>query len=130
LFAPLRWLRRKLSGLARWVAGRLRTPLGPIARVLGLRWLANHLPPPLSWLVRLFARPESERGFGFWWLVAMLGVAATLGLLVGVLVSPVAGLIALPVAAIMALVCNRRAKGEAGAAREASAVGRPVAVSP
>jgi hypothetical protein len=83
LLAPLRWFGRGLSGLARCVA--------------------KHLPAPLRWLGRLFD-PDAERGFGFWWLVATIGVAVALGLVVALLLSPVAGLIALLVVAIWALV--------------------------
>jgi apolipoprotein N-acyltransferase len=67
-----------------------------------LHWLAQHLPPPLRWLARLFA-PDSERGFGFWWLVVTLGIAVVLGTVVALLLTPVAGLIALLVVAIWAL---------------------------
>ncbi|MCW3065361.1 MAG: hypothetical protein JWN32_2533 [Solirubrobacterales bacterium] len=109
LLAPLRWLGRKLSGLVRWVAKRLRAPLRPIVRWLMLRWVAKHLPAPLRWVGDLFA-PDRERGFGFWWLVATLGVAVALGMVVALLLTPVAGLIALVVVAICALVRRRRRK--------------------
>jgi hypothetical protein len=107
LHAPLRWLRRKLSGLVRWVAQPLRAPLRPIARLLLPRWVTKHVPAPLRWLVRLIA-PGRERGFGFWWLVATLGVAVALGMVVALLLTPVAGLIALLVVAIWALVRHHR----------------------
>ena len=109
LLDPLRWLGRKLSNLVRWVAKRLRAPLQQVARLLMLRWVAKHVPAPLRWLGRLFA-PGRERGFGFWWLVATLGVAVALGLVVAFLLTPVAGLIALLVVAIWALVRLRRRK--------------------
>jgi apolipoprotein N-acyltransferase len=89
LLAPLRWLNRKLSGLVRRVA--------------------RHVPAPVRWLGRLFA-PGRERGFGFWWLVATLGVAVALGMVVALLLTPAAGLIALLVVAIWALVRRRRHK--------------------
>jgi Flp pilus assembly protein TadB len=63
----------------------------------------------LRWIGRLFA-PRKERGFGFWWLVATLGVALALGIVVALLLTPVAGLIALLVVAIWALVRRRRHK--------------------
>lgn len=107
LLAPLRWLGRKLSGLVRWAA-RLGAPLRPIARLLTLRWVAERLPAPLRWLGRLIA--GRERGFGFWWLVATVGVAVALGLVVALLLTPVAGLIALLLVAIWALVRRRRHK--------------------
>jgi hypothetical protein len=107
--APLRWLGRKLSGLVRWVAKRLQDPLRPIARLLMLRWVANHLPAPLRWLGGLFD-PGRARGFGFWWLVATVGIAVALGMVVALLLAPVAGLIAFLVVAIWALVRRRRHK--------------------
>jgi hypothetical protein len=109
LLAPLRWLRRKLSGLVRWVGRLLRAPLRSIARLLMPRWVTKHVPAPLRWLGRLFA-PGRERGFGFWWLVATLVVAVVLGMVVALLLSPVAGLIALLVVAIWALVRRGRHK--------------------
>jgi hypothetical protein len=113
LLASLRWLRRKLSRLARWVAQRLRAPLRPVARLLMLRWVAKHVPAPLRWLGRLLA-PGNERGFGFWWLVATLAVALALGMVVALLLTPVAGLIALLIVAIWALVRRRRRKRDDG----------------
>jgi hypothetical protein len=113
LLAPLRWLRRKLSDLVRWVAERLRAPLRPIARRLMLPWVAKHLPAPLRRLACLLA-PGRERGFGFWWLVATVGVAIALGMVVALLLTPVAGLIALLVVAIWALVRRRRRKQRLG----------------
>ena len=113
LLAPLRWLRHKLSRLARWVAQQLRAPLRPIARLLLLPWVARHVPAPLRWLGRLFA-PGKERGFGFWWLVATVAVALALGMVVALLLTPVAGLIALLVVAIWALVRRRRRKRDDG----------------
>jgi hypothetical protein len=91
----------------RWAARRLRAPLRPIARLLTLRWLAERLSAPVRWLGRLIV---GERGFGFWWLVATLGVAVALGLVVALLLTPVAGLIALLLVAVWALVRRRRHK--------------------
>jgi membrane protein implicated in regulation of membrane protease activity len=76
-----------------------------------LRWVAEHLPAPVRWLGRLIT-PDRERGFGFWWLVATLAVAVALGMVVALLLTPVAGLIALLVVAIWALVRRRRHKRE------------------
>jgi hypothetical protein len=78
-----------------------------------LRWVARHVPAPLRWLGRLFA-PGKERGFGFWWLVATLAVALALGMVVALLLTPVAGLIALLVVAIWALVRRHRRKRDDG----------------
>ena len=113
LLAALRWLGRKLAGLGRWAAKRLQGPLRPVARLLVLRWVAEHLPAPLRWLGRFFG-PPSERGFGFWWLVATLAVAVALGLVVALLLTPVAGIIALLIVAIWALVHRRRRKRDDG----------------
>ena len=90
-----------------------------IARLLMLRWVAEHLPAPLRWLGRLLG---GEHGFGFWWLVATVCIAVALGLVVALLLSPVAGLIALLVVAIWALVRRRRHKRDDGdtAAAEAA----------
>jgi uncharacterized protein involved in cysteine biosynthesis len=75
--------------------------------LLMLRWVAEHLPAPLRWLGRLLG---GEHGFGFWWLVATVCIAVALGLVVALLLSPVAGLIALLVVAIWALVRRHRHK--------------------
>jgi hypothetical protein len=109
LLVPLRWLGHKLSGLVRSVARRLWAPLRP----------ARHLVTPLRWLGRLLV-PGRERGFGFWWLVATLAIAVVLGMVVAVLLSPVAGLIALLVVAIWALVRWRRKRDDCdnGTSRE------------
>jgi hypothetical protein len=111
LLAPLRWLGRRLSGLVRWVAKVLRAPPRLVARLLLLRSVARRLATPLRWLGRLFG-PGKERGFGFWWLVATLAVALALGMVVALLLSPVAGLIALLVVAIWALVRRRRKRDD------------------
>jgi len=118
LLAPLRWLGRKLSGLLRWAAKRLAAPL----RRLMPRWVPKHVPAPLRWLGRLLA-PGRERGFGFWWLVATLVIAVALGMVVALLLTPVAGLIALLVVAIWALVRRRRSKRERRSS--SSSQGRP-----
>jgi hypothetical protein len=97
LLAPLRWLGRTLWGL-------VCRPLGRLVRAV-----AEHLPAPLRWLGRLFV-PGGKHGFGFWWLMATLCVALALALVVALLLAPVAGLIALLVVAIWALVRHRRHK--------------------
>jgi hypothetical protein len=74
-----------------------------------LHWLARHLPPPLRRLGGLFDRGR-ERGFGFWWLVATLGIAVALGMVVALLLTPIAGLIAFLTVAIWALVRRHRRK--------------------
>jgi hypothetical protein len=109
LLAPLRWLRRNLSGLVRWVAKGLRAPLRPIARSLMLQWVTNDLPAPLRWIGHLVA-PDRHRGFGFWWLMTTLAVAVVLGMIVALLLTPLAGLIALLIVAIWALAHQHRHK--------------------
>lgn len=111
LLAGLRWLRRKLSGLVHWVAKRLWAPLRPLARLLIVRWVTSHLPAPLRWLGDLFA-PDRQRGFGFWWLVATLGIAVALGMIVALLLVPVAAVVALLVVGIWALVRRRRTRDD------------------
>jgi hypothetical protein len=128
LLAALRWLGRELSGLVRRVAKRLRAPLLPIAQVLILRWVAAKLPAPLRWLAGLLV-PGRERGFGFWWLVATLGIAVALGLVVALLVTPVAGLIALLVVAIAALVHRHRRKRDERGKRDERDQGTPAAAA-
>jgi cobalamin synthase len=95
LLGPLRWLARKLS------------------RLLLLSRVARRLAKPLRWLGRLFA-PGRKRGFGFWWLMATLAVAVALGMVVALLLSPVAGLIAVVVVVIWALVRRRRKRDDRG----------------
>jgi lysylphosphatidylglycerol synthetase-like protein (DUF2156 family) len=125
LRSSLQWLGRKLSGLVRWVAKQLRAPLQEEARARMQSWVAKHVPAPLRWLGRLFD-PDRERGFGFWWLVATLGIALVLGLVVALLLTPVAGLIALLVVAIWALVRRGRHKRHEREERTSRASARDV----
>jgi hypothetical protein len=119
-FAPLRWLRRKLSDLVRWAAKALRASLRPLIQLPMPEWLAERLPAPVRWLAWLFA-PGRERGFGFWWLVATIAVAVALGLVVALLLIPVAALIALLVVAVWALVRRRRRRQDDSANHAAPA---------
>jgi hypothetical protein len=88
-----------------------------------MRWVAKHAPAPLRWLGRVFA-PATESGFGFWWLMATLAVAVALGIVVALLLTPVAGLVALLVVAIWALVRWRRRKRDDGDNRASLAPAR------
>jgi apolipoprotein N-acyltransferase len=94
-----------------------------MARLLMLPWVTRHLPAPLRWLGRLLD-PGRKRGFGFWWLVATLCVAVALGMVVALLLTPVAGLVAFLVVAIWALVRRHRGKrDDAGRAASTGAEG-------
>jgi hypothetical protein len=68
-----------------------------------LRKAANSVLRPLRALVKspvrlaktiFMATIGKDRGFGFWWLVATIALAVFIGLLVGVLLSPVLGILA------------------------------------
>jgi apolipoprotein N-acyltransferase len=96
-----------LSVLVRWAAKRLRDPMRPIARLLMLRSAAKHLPAPLRWLGGL-VDPGRNRGLGFWWVVATIGIAVALGMVVALLLTPLAGLVAFLVAASWSLARRRR----------------------
>jgi apolipoprotein N-acyltransferase len=109
LLAPLRRLCRGLAGLVR-----------RIARELVPRWVLEQLPAPARWIGALFL-PGRERGFGYWWLVVTLGIAAAIGMVVALLVSPVAGLVALLVVAVWALVRHARGAHARRSARSSEA---------
>ena len=110
LTAPLRWLGRKLWGAVKWAAKLLRAPLRPLARTPPWKLVRG----ALGMLTRalLWRRPpETKHGFGYWWLIGTLVIALTLGLIVAALVTPVAGIIALLVVGIWALVRRARSTG-------------------
>jgi hypothetical protein len=115
------WLSRLLTPLKRLgqkfldVLEELASDPADGARKLGAlavaSLLAKRLPGPLGWLAGLISSYlEGERGFGFWWQVATLGVALAVGALVALLVLPVAALIALLVVGIVMLVQRGRNK--------------------
>jgi hypothetical protein len=82
----------KLKGAARSVTG-----------------LAGRIRPSLRLAKSLFmATIGKDRGFGFWWLMAMAAIALIVGLLVAVLLSPVIGLLAALVVAIWVLIKRSR----------------------
>lgn len=82
-----------------------------LGMMVALGLLARRLPGPLRSLERLLmSAAGGERGFGFWWWAVTLGVALAVGALVAVLVTPVAGLIALLVVGIWMLVRRGRAE--------------------
>src|SRR5215469_5533026 len=81
--ALMRAIRRKLSRALGFVTAAISTPARRIKTVL-----------------RMIAQ---DRGFGFWWLAAMAAITLAVGLLVGVLLSPVIGLLAALIAGIWML---------------------------
>jgi hypothetical protein len=116
--APPRRRDLGLSRLVRWVGGLLRRP---IARLRRLWSAAKHLGAPLRWLFG-----GQERGFGFWWLVATLAIAVALGMVVALLLTPVAGLIALLVVAVWALVRRARRPRDDGDPGETRSPAEPI----
>jgi hypothetical protein len=89
LFMPLRWLRGKLSSAVGWVRAQIRSPVRLIKSLF-------------------MATIGKDRGFGFWWLVVTVAIALTIGLIVGVLLSPVAGILAALIVGIWMLVRRSR----------------------
>lgn len=138
LLAPLRWLRKKVSGAVRWVAKLLRKTLRPALRLMS-RW-------PFRAIIGALLRPREQRGFGFWWPIAMIAIAGALGLLVAVLLTPVAGILAALVVGIWAIVSRlsgrraeakrdeqrRKAEPSAGASEtpRTPSRGAPIATAP
>jgi uncharacterized membrane protein YphA (DoxX/SURF4 family) len=86
---PLRWLRGKLSSAVGWVRAQIRSPVRLIKSLF-------------------MATIGKDRGFGFWWLVVTVAIALTIGLIVGVLLSPVAGILAALIVGIWMLVRRSR----------------------
>jgi predicted lipid-binding transport protein (Tim44 family) len=113
-------LRRLFSGLGDLVRR--------IARELVPRWVVQQLPAPARWIGSVLF-PRGERGFGSRWLLGTLAIAAAIGLLVALLVSPVAGLLALLVVAIWALVHHARG-AHARRASNARRASTPSALTP
>lgn len=73
--APLRWIRKTASAVLRPIRALIRSPFRLVKTVF-------------------MATIGRNRGFGFWWLIATLALAVAIGLLVGLLLSPVLGLLA------------------------------------
>jgi hypothetical protein len=87
--------------------------LKKVGAMLAAGWLSKRLPGPLGSLARtLTSGLSGDRGFGFWWLAVTLGIALAVGALVALLISPVAGLIALLVVGIWMLVQGARNKDD------------------
>ena len=87
--APVRWLRRKISGAVTWLTAQIKSPFR----------LAKSI---------FMATVGRDRGFGFWWLIATVAIALAVGLLIAVLLSPVIGLFAALIVGIWMLVRHSR----------------------
>ena len=102
-----RWLVTRLSRGVRQVRARTKELVRPVA---GLR---GRIRPSFRLVKSLFmATIGKDRGFGFWWLVAMAAIALVIGLLVAVLLSPVIGILAALAVAIWMLI--RRSRSQSG----------------
>jgi hypothetical protein len=100
---PWSRLLAKLSNGVRKVRARAKDLVSAISGVGG------RIRPSFRLLKSLFMSTiGKDRGFGFWWLMAMAAIAAIVGLLVAVLLSPVIGLVAALVVAIWMLVRRNR----------------------
>jgi len=97
-FAPLRWLRTKLSTAAGQVRARVRDSARSVIRFVlprAVGWLRGKIGSPVRVVKSAFmATIGKDRGFTFWWLVATATIALIIGLLVAALVSPVIGIVA------------------------------------
>ena len=109
--APLRWLGAKVSK----AADRLRSLATTAAR--SVRSLVSSAVDRVRAEVRspvrlaksvFMATIGKDRGFGFWWLMAMVAIAVAIGLLVAVLLSPVIGIVAALVVGIWMLIRRSR----------------------
>jgi hypothetical protein len=113
-------VRIKLSRAVARVLGRamhvLRSAISLLPRAA--HWLRGQVGPPARLVRSLFlATIAKDRGFGFWWLVAMAAIALAIGLLVTVLLSPVFGIIAALIVGIWMLARRSRSSQSRGTAR-------------
>ena len=99
-----RWLRIALRRLQRKLKRALATPQA--SRIL-TALLARRLPGPLRVLVEGLGDPD-QRGFLFWWLVATLIVTFAIALLLGIVLAPVTGIVALVGVGVWMLIQKRR----------------------
>ena len=113
-------VRIKLAKAVARVLGRamhvLRSAISLLPRAA--HWLRGQIGPPVRLVRSLFmATIAKDRGFGFWWLVAMAAIALAIGLLITVLLSPVLGIIAALIVAIWMLARRSRPSRPGPAAR-------------
>ncbi|MGN6680517.1 MAG: hypothetical protein ACTHKL_22380 [Streptosporangiaceae bacterium] len=107
---PLRWLRNGLSS----AADRLRTRATAVARRIrtslsrALNSLIATIRSPARFIKSVWSMVSKDRGFGFWWLVATIAIAVTIGLLVALVLSPVVGILAALIVGIWMLVRHAR----------------------
>jgi hypothetical protein len=109
----LKWLGEKVSDALETLLTEHAGQLKKLGAMLAAGWLSKRLPGPLGSLARwVISGVSGDRGFGFWWLAVTLGIALAVGALVALLISPVAGLIALLVVGIWMLVRAARKKDD------------------
>jgi hypothetical protein len=111
-FAPLRWLRTKLSTAVGQVRARARESARSVIRSLlprAVGWLRGKIRSPVRLIKSAFmATIGKDRGFTFWWLMVTAAIALAIGLLVAALVSPVIGILAALIVGIWMLVRRNR----------------------
>jgi hypothetical protein len=111
-FAPLRWLRTKLSRAVGQVRARVKDSAGSVIRSLlprAVGWVRRKTGSPVRLIKSVFmATIGKDRGFAFWWLVVTTAIAVTIGLLVAALLSPVIGILAALVVGIWMLIRRSR----------------------
>ena len=120
-FAPLCWLRARLSKVAGQVRARTEDAARSIIGALlprAVGWLRGKLGSPVRLIKSVFmATIGKDRGFGFWWLVVTAALALAIGLLVAALLSPVIGILAALGVGIWMLIRRNRSSQSREAAQ-------------